>query len=647
MSIAISSAEAALKELDCISPDAPFLALGQTVFWDEPMKAGLILISNQLGFSRRLVAGVHDTDYFARHAGHHAARKYVALPHNDTTTRDLWSAVGEFSCLFGSETVITRDILQKAGLRVRRVARERPNLLDEATEAWGWKGIVSTSGTGSIANEVPLKDVFPTLKATFDWALDASRACIVSKEPRNLDEKVDFLKSLLCDTVDACPDTTVAGYYRKLLPQLYRFCSGADVDLDTTSTSELLRFNNETACLPRFDIVNYFIDPETRFEAAAAYDRAIEGGNMYSLSMFGTGAIPFDLVIPGIGRGTIRLGTRGAVIMAHKPQFLSFKKPIRNVRELAQAVVAKFGTECALVGKAVTLIGMLAKEFVFVFHEGASGYVKHSRKLFASIPGLKLNPILRVHYHAWDSMHACCSWLKLPEQFQRPFGVEQLCTPSFAARWREVGEQQKALLAELSKLVRPIDLIRFLGKTAGGSWLALATEYESLHKRLEGLKVEIEALRKERLEAVREYRALKQKRVEAELEKGWHWRDRIFGKEPTPEDLAERERLTQRVEEAVAQIDAAKRTIAKLLEAQSSLARAPEVLAVHERRRSIELEAELKRLSLIREAVICSDGLNHANHRPSAWWFPLVCPEGKWFHRTIESAEYYLEHLTP
>jgi len=647
MSIAISRAEAALKELNCIAPDAPFLALGQTVFWDEPMKAGLILISNQLGYKRRLVAGVHDTDYFARHAGHQNAKKYIALPHNDTTTRDLWSAVGEFSRLFGSETVVTRDILQKSGLRVRRVARERPNLLDEATEAWGWKGIVSTSDAGAIANEVPLKDVFPTLKTTFEWALDASRACIVPKDSCNIDEKVDYLKSLLCDTADACPNMTVAEYYRKLLPQLYRFCSDADVELETTATSELLRFNKETAALPRFDIVSLFINPDTRFEAAAAYDRAIEGGNMYPLSMFGTGAIPFDLVIPGVGRGTIRLGNRGAVIMTPRPQFISFKKPLRDVRELAEAVVSKFGTECVLVGKAVTLIGMLAREFVFVFHEGASGYVKYSRKLFASLPGLKLNPILRIHYHAWDSMNACCSWLKLPEPFQRPFGVEQLCSPSFAARWREVGEQQKALLSDLAQLVRPIDLIRYLGRTAGGSWLALASEYESLHKRLEGLKVEVEALRKERIAAIHEYRALKQKRVEAERAKGEHWRARIFEKNPTPEDLAERERLSQRVEEAIAQIDTAKRAIAKLLEAQSNLARAPEVLAVHERRRSIELEAELKRLSMIREAVICSDGLNHANHRPSAWWFPLVCPGGKWFRQTIESAEYYLEHLTP
>lgn len=646
MSIALSSAEAALKELHCISPDAPFLALGQTVFWDEPMKAGLILLSNRLGYGRRLVAGVHDTDYFARHIGHQNSRKYIALPHNDTTTRDLWSAVGEFSRMFGSETVVTRDILQKSGLRVRRIARERPDLMNEATEAWGWKGIVSTSDTAAIANEVPLREVFPTLKSTFDWALDASRACIVPKDACNVDDKVDYLKALLCETADVCPNMTVAGYYRKLLPELYRFCSDSDVDLDTTATSELLRFNTETARLPRFDIVTRFVNPETRFDAAKAYDKAVEEGNMYPLAMFGTGAIPFDLVIPGVGRGTIRLGTRGAVIMTPKPQFLSFKKPLQNAQELAEAVVKKFGTECVLVGKAVTLIGMLAREFVFVFHEGASGYVKYSRKLFTNLPDLKLNPILRIHYHAWDSMDACCSWLKLPEPFQRPFGVEQLCTPSFAARWREVGEQQKVLLNELSQLVRPIDLIRYLGKTAGGSWLALATEYESLHKRLEGLKVEIEALRKERIEAIHEYRALKQKRVAAERAKGDHFRAFIFEKDPTPEDRAERERLTQRVEEAIAQIDAAKRSIAKLLQAQSSLAQAPQVLAVHERRRSIELEAELKRLSMIREAVINSDGLNHANHRPSAWWFPLVCPGGKWFRQTIESAEYYLEHLS-
>src|SRR5580658_5890826 len=120
-----------LETLEKVAPGVPLLALGQTIFWDEPLKAGVALASRRLGYKRRFVAGVHDTDYFAKLAsGKQKAGAYKALPHNDTTTRGLWSAAGEFSTLFGSETVITRDALAAAGLRIDRLKEARPNILD-------------------------------------------------------------------------------------------------------------------------------------------------------------------------------------------------------------------------------------------------------------------------------------------------------------------------------------------------------------------------------------------------------------------------------------------------------------------------------------------------------------------------------------
>ena len=92
-----------------------FLALGQTVFWDEPMKAGLALEASKAGVG--FIAGVHDTDYFAKVSGAKDSRvKFKTLAHNDGTTRNLWSAAAEFSTLFGSETVVTKEELLKAGL---------------------------------------------------------------------------------------------------------------------------------------------------------------------------------------------------------------------------------------------------------------------------------------------------------------------------------------------------------------------------------------------------------------------------------------------------------------------------------------------------------------------------------------------------
>ena len=83
----------------------------------------------------------------------------------------------------------------------------------------------------------------------------------------------------------------------------------------------------------------------------------------------------------------------------------------------------------------------------------------------------------------------------------------------------------------------------------------------------------------------------------------------------------------------------------QLRHTQKDLVEDESIRKIHERRRSIELEAELKRLRLIRQAIISSKGLTHANLRPSAWWFPLVCPDGLWFRETIDTAECYLEPL--
>jgi hypothetical protein len=645
-----TSLEEALLELERLAPNAPLLALGQTIFWDEPMKAGVAAKLRKLGINRKFIAGVHDSDYFAKIPyGRTGQDRFRTLPHNDTTTRGLWSAAGEFSTLFGSETVITRDALAAAGVRVDSVVKQRPRFLDEVTEAWGWRGVVSLEDSPPITAELPLDNLFPELLNAFKWAWESTLAALGGQ---GKEYAAHLIEELLVKIHAArAKSTTLSEFYRLLLPDFYEFASNAPVQMETTTTSELLRFNRSSCGLPRFELLGLFVDHCTSPTAVTCYDDAIKGSaGLYELARFGTGSIPFDMIIPKLGRGTIRLGKRGAVIMTPKRQFLSYKKPLTSLAEFAELVEKKFGPNCVVVGKAVSLIGMLAREHVFVFHEGASGYVKHSRKMHQLLSErlgrkLEINPLLRVKYSAWDSLGVCCSWLKLPEIIQRPFGTEELCAPSFAARWHEVGEEQRQLLTSLSRIKRPIELIRYLDKTLGGSWKKLAEEYESLHRRVQRLSEQLRKLHSQRDELYNQLRKLGQDRVQAELAKGLQFRESIFEKQPGPEDFEERKRLTAAVERVIEEIKALHTELRRVRSEQHALAEDSEVKSIHDRRRSIELEAELKRTRLIRSAIVSSKGLAYASVRPSAWWFPLVCPDGLWFRQTVESATAYLEPL--
>ncbi len=643
-----SSIDSVLAELDQIAPEAPLLALGQTALWDEPMKGGLALVLRDRGSTRTFVAGVHDTDYFAKlPSGPRKRGRFAAFPHNDTTTRGLWSAAGEFSALFGSETVVSRQDYLQAGLRLATVTRNRPGLLDEATEAWRWRGIVSLDNEPPLAAEVPLEQVYPVLQQTLDWAIDETTGSLTAEEAEKTRRQVDQFRELVCDGLERA--STLTGLYRELLPEVYAFAAGEPVPMEATRTSDLLRFSTATAGLPRFRLAELFIDPTTRKAAKEAYDEAIRGSEIYELARFGTGAIPFDLVIPGRGRGTVRIGNRGAAIMTREPQFLSFKKPITSITELAEAVERKFGPDCVLIGKAVTLIGMLAREFVFVFHEGASSYIKHTRKFHANLREVgfseRYNPILRVRYRPWDALNSCCSWLKLPEPLRGAFGTEELCGPSFAARWREVAKEQGARLARLGELKRPLDLIRYLEEEVGGSWKSLAAEYVVLHGKLEGLAETVRELANERRACYGRLRILKQERVRAEAAKGDHFREAIFEKATNPAALEKRRELASAVDAKVRQIEETKQAIHALMKQQTARVSSETVLGWHDRRRAIELEAELKRMRLIRQAIVASKGLERAGLRPSAWWFPIVCPGGNWFRETIRTAEAYLEPI--
>ncbi|MEQ1934295.1 MAG: hypothetical protein ABL962_10525, partial [Fimbriimonadaceae bacterium] len=172
METVCKSIAGSLDELDRIAPGAPLLALGQTIFWDEPMKAGVAALAN-----RKFIAGIHDTDYFAKLPGGKGGG-FKLVAHNDTTTKGLWSAAAEFSALFGSETVVSRDTFLNHGLRISKVLNGRPNALDQETEAWGWRGLVALSDKVPITAELSLDEVRDPLRAAFEWAIETTLQAI-------------------------------------------------------------------------------------------------------------------------------------------------------------------------------------------------------------------------------------------------------------------------------------------------------------------------------------------------------------------------------------------------------------------------------------------------------------------------------------
>lgn len=641
--------ETVLRELSEISPEAPFLALGQTIFWDEPMKAMVAVASKRIGLDRRFVAGVHDTDYFAKLPGSRDKGGYKSLPHNDTTTKNLWAAAAEFSVLFGSETVITKERIQKSGGKTTRVATERPGYLDEVTEAWGWRGIASFNKGQTTTSEKPLGPLFPELYDTFDWAIHESLNHIAGPHRQDSERMADRLRKVICDASDNRENLTLSQYFQSLLPKFYSIIACEPVDIDATSTTELLRFNRETANRPRFDLVSLFVNPATRATAEAAYNNVVQGSEIYTLDRFGTCALPFDVLIPGVGRGTLRLGNRGGVIMTPDPVGFSFRKPITSTADLAAVLEDKFGPNVVLVGKAVTLIGMLSREFVFVFHEGASSYVWRSRELHKALANaghkFHFNPILRVKLSAWSAMSSCCAWLTLPEPMRRPFGVDELSAPSFALRWKEAIGHQRTLLETLGELRRPLDLIRFLQMEVGGHWRCLGQEYEQLHEQFLALETSLHDLRNRKSECLGEIRKLNHLADDAQKAVGVQWRADLFEKDATPEALAKREELKQALLQARHDVRAKWDEWRELDRQQEQIVDSEDMQKAKRRRSSVSLEAELMRMRLIREAVTTSDGLTRAGHRPAAWWYPLVCPDGTWYRETARTAQYSLEAL--
>jgi hypothetical protein len=643
-----------LAQLRAQYPESPFLALGQTVFWDEPMKAVLRRQLDVAGLGGQMVLGVHDTDYFAKtHLRRQGHGRFALLPHNDGTTKALWSAAGEISTLFGSETFPSRDEFVQNGVAFEKAAdavpASRQAFLDAVTEAWGWRGLVYTGSRDLIVSRLPLKEVGDGILEMLRWGFENA---LVQIGPHCCQGEARLIADTIldwCQTFRAShPDKTLTDLYQHLLPKLYTLLLGHEPqNVTVDGTAHLLRLTPETAHLPRFRFVNLFLDPQTREIAVSAYNQAVAGSTIYTLDKFGAGALPFDLILPERGRGTLRVTPRVLFVETRQPVAVGLKKPIESLQELAEILTAKLGDQVTLVGKAVTLVSMLAQEFIFVFNEEGSLYVSRTRRMNDILAGhgvpLEMRPILRIRYHTWNALDVGQSTLRLPEHLAAAFGRQTITTPDFAAAWPQAVEGQHVLCRESAALRKPLDLMAFLcARDPSVPWDERRAAYEAAKQTLLAARQEAVAVQTQVQERYTRLRALKARGLAVQQEQGEHFR---ATKEWTPEAEARRAAFDREFHAIQEEKRAVCAEIVALKARRRHCEYSVEVKAAREVMRRTEDEAELARLNLIRNALLTIEGLPHTNHRPSAWWLPMVDASGEWFRRIVETAELYTEPL--
>ncbi|MDE2127711.1 MAG: hypothetical protein KGJ62_14095 [Armatimonadetes bacterium] len=641
-----------LRQLIAQHPDVRFLALGQTPLWDEPLKAALIPWLRRVGIATGIVIGVHDTDYFAKSHIHSGGDPgFRSLPHNDGSTRNLWSAAGEVSQLFGSETFLTRHDLQSFGVGLKTAsmaAGAAPEvLLDQLTEAWGWRGLVSTRSDDITVMALPLSQVGEPLLRQLQDSVESTVELVgpecCRREGRRAGEALTNLCTSYCQTH---PDATLSDLFQHILPSLFRQLLGELPDnITVQSTSRLLRFNRQTAAQKRFQFVELFLNPATRPIAEQAYNHALAGSEIYTLDRFGRGAIPFDVVTRLHGRGTLRVTPRVVFVETRNPVAIALTEPVTSVAQLAEVLEHRFGPDVVLTGKAVALISMLAHEFSFVFSEEGSMYVRRTRAMNDQIVNagiqLRLMPLLRMRYHTWNSLSEATCTLRLPGHLARAFGADSIVAPEFAAGWRDVVQRQRELSRQAAEWRKPVVAMEHL------ALLQPAEDWDARRSSWLASRAIIAANYRDSLPARAHIKALWQLLHEIDGTISAYQRGRreavTAARHADPDSGAEVVALVGDLTAANARRADLCRQIRKAQKGIRCWDRAPAVAAARAEQKRIEAQVDLARIQLLQTAMLTIRGMEHTNHRPTAWWFPVVDSSGRWFQEVIRTLELYTE----
>ncbi|MFQ3611695.1 MAG: hypothetical protein SNJ72_09420, partial [Fimbriimonadales bacterium] len=498
----------------------------------------------------------------------------------------------------------------------------RTAYIDQMTEAWGWRGLVMLDDHPRPVCEVPLQAVLPALHALLEWGMHATCERLVDPTLRQLAcDRYEGLLRRVNQIADALPEGNLADLYRYLYRDMLVGLIGEVPEaVGFTRTTELLQFHTDTAHLPRFRLVDAFLNPATRPLCEHAYNSAVEGTEVYTLEQFGEGALPFDLLVPQRGRGTLLLTDRYLTVLTPEPIILRLKQPVRTVSDLAEVVETHLGRHCTLVGKAITLITMLAHEFVFVFSERGSSYTTRTqtmnRVLIEGGLDLPISPILRVQYPTWDALREAKPFtLALPDHLAETFRRTQIDSHQFAQEWRAIVQTQTDLLQHLATLHRPRDLMRFFTEQGETEWQPKLSEYESIHGELRQVGIRADLLRQQAHQLHAERRAL----------------------------IQQLQQDPKRARELQTRIQTLKQAIRRLNQERVQLGRTEAVRALRARAQAIEIEAERERLHQVRNALLTVEGLKQTQARPSAWWFLLV--NQGWFEACAQQVRLALEEI--
>ncbi|MHB1460119.1 MAG: hypothetical protein ACYC1M_02385 [Armatimonadota bacterium] len=662
-----------LLKLHQLYPTTPFLALGQTALWDETVKASLCYLIDQLDIKHRFIVAAHDTDYFAKLPGYNGKDdSIISVAHNDGSTRELWSAAGELSALFGSETIPSRDLFAQHHVSLEKASQAsgkgHDQFVDEITEAWGWKGLVHTGFKNLLSAEVCTCHGVKALLELYDWAIDLSLP-IVGQERAEISSKLRTQLLTAKHETKGCLSDLFQRLFVDIMKNLYHGC-----ELETSCSMELFKFNSATYHLPRFSPVSLFINPETRMTAETAYHNAVLGSDIYTLDKFGMGAIPFDVASLGMGRGTLMVRQRAIEIEFDEPIIITTAEPVTTLKQLAEILEDRFGPSVALIGKAVSLISMITQEFIPVMNEEGSAYVFRTKMMHDEMNSkgvsIQSHPILRLTYPTWDALQQCGDMmLSLPPHLAQAFGNQHVSCEVFGRTWREVVAQQERMMELVSEHRAPRDAVQWIQDREGGEWSELHLELTQCMHQINALVAQAQQIAEQTqclFEQVRESQDAAQKLEHAKSE---HYREFV---KPLREKLYELRQqglsetdshymATQQEliphEQARLEFDSqisvlkttakeAKQQAAELKPLRMQMEKGPENKALRQKLAQYEAKIELRRSEILRDAYLVSHGLTHTQHRPTGWWIPLVDPSGRWFTAIAEGTSAYLQDMS-